>query len=513
LEIDTSLLFESGEGYKGLFNNAHDLIHFADPEGNLIYVNKSWINSLEYNQEEIQGKTIYSFIDEADHDRFIEYRENILNGKTQDEKIIITLKTKNGRTIKIEGFIVVEKKNNELLYTTGIFRDVTKNLENEVRLKQNEHDLQQLLVYAPDAIIVIDQDGIIQFWNPKAEAIFGWNYAEIRGQKLTNTIIPAQYREAHENGMKRFLQTGEAHVLNKTIEITALNKAGHEFFVSLTISTTRQKGKAVFIAFIRDITLQKNTEAELEKNRRELEASNRELEQFAHVASHDMQEPIRKIKLFTERTIYEFEKVLPESAKNYLEKIYTGASRLTNLVKGILTYSTLTKTEEPFQEIELTEILRGIEDDLEIVIGEKKATIKYSLFPKLSGIPFLIYQLFYNLINNSLKFSKHDVAPVIEISGKVLAKKDLPDCAAIDKNLSYALILIQDNGIGFSSEFSDKIFHAFTQLNSKDKYEGTGLGLALCKNIVGRHHGCIMAEGNEDVGSAFKVILPLYVKK
>ena len=470
------------------------------------------MNILEYGQEEIQGNSIYSFIDEEDKEKFREYRDNILNGKYKDERIVITLKTKSGRLIKVEGFIVVEKKHNEVLYTMGIFRDITRNLQNETRLKQNEYDLQQLLIYAPDAIIVIDQDGVIQFWNPKAEAIFGWTFSEARGKTLTSTIIPPQHREAHDNGMKRFLQTGKAHVLNKTIEITALNKAGNEFFVSLTISTTRQRGKAVFIAFLRDITLQKNTEIELEKKRTELEASNRELEQFAHVASHDMQEPIRKIKLFTERTIYEFEKVLPQEAKNYLRKIYTSASRLNNLVRGILMYSTLTKTEEPFEEINLTEIFRGIEEDLEVVIEEKKAMIQYGLFPKITGIPFLIYQLFYNLINNSLKFSKEEVSPIIKISGKLLAKNDLSEYTEINHDIAYVEILVQDNGIGFSSEFSNKIFNAFTRLNSIDKYEGTGLGLSLCKNIVDRHHGYITAEGSENFGATFKVILPLHAK-
>lgn len=509
-----TVLFENQEGYKKLFDNAHDLIHFARPDGSLIYVNQSWINSLGYSTEEIVGKSIYSFIDTPDKERFIQYRNKVINETTPDDKIVFTLKTKTGKLIKIEGFILVEYTNNTPEYTTGIFRDVTIKLENETKLnesneklRQSEFDLQQLLNYAPDAIIVIDQFGNIQFWNPKAEILFGWNAAEVVGQSLTYTIIPPQHREAHDNGMKRYLTTGVVSVLNKTIEITALNKSGKEFYVSLTISTTRQKGNIAFIAFIRDITQQKNNELELERNRKELEISNRELEQFAHVVSHDMKEPIRKIKMFIERTVFEFENLLPEKAKMYFEKIQSGASRLTNMVDGVLTYSTVTSSDEPFEEIDLTKILKSIEEDLEILITQKNAVLNFNSFPFFEGAPFLIYQLFYNLVNNSLKFSKKDIPPIINISAALLSQNDM---AGLDKTSHdhFVQIMIRDNGIGFNPEYSEKIFGTFTRLNSKDKYEGTGLGLALCKNIVTRHNGFISAESTKDAGAVFKVILP-----
>jgi PAS domain S-box-containing protein len=510
----SSTLFDND--YKNLFDNAHDLIHFAQLDGSLIHVNQSWIQALGYAQEDVEGKTIFSFIDEPDKEAFQQYRSKIINSKTpgKDDKIIITLKTKSGRLIKVEGFILLQTRDNKPVFTTGIFRDVTKNLENEIelklsneRLKQNESDLRQLLIYAPDAVVVIDKIGIIQFWNPKAESVFGWSISEALGQTLTNTIIPPQHRKAHDAGMKRFLTTGEAHVLNKTIEITALNKKGEEFYVSLTISTTRQKGQIAFIAFIRDITVQKQNEWELETKRKELEASNHQLEQFAHVASHDMKEPIRKIKMFTERTLLELDGVMCLNASQYLGKIYTAASRLTNMIDGVLTYSTLAKSDEVFELLDLNQILKSIESDLELLITEKNAGINYAALPAFEGVPFLIYQLFYNLINNSLKFTKKDMPAIIEISGTVIEEAG-ETISSLNKGTSYVEIIVKDNGIGFMQEFSEKIFQTFTRLNSKDKYEGTGLGLALCKNIVTRHKGSIMAIGEEGVGASFKIILP-----
>ncbi len=431
-----------------------------------------------------------------------------MNGEKPSEKIIATLKAKNGSLVKIEGFIILEQRDNKAFYTTGIFRDVTKNKENEERLRQNENNLLKLLVHAPDAIIVIDEDGIIQFWNPKAESIFGWSFEEVNGKTLSETIIPLHHREGHEQGMKRYLKTGEVHVLNKTIEITALNKSSEEFFVSLTVSTTQQQDKTVFIAFIRDITAQKSVEYELEKKRKELEVSNRELEQFAHVASHDMKEPVRKISMYTERTVHEFGDSLPEPAKNYLQKVLTGTVRLNDMITGILNYSSLSKINEPSKKIDLEEILRNIESDLELLISEKNARIIYGELPKFEGISFLIYQLFYNLIHNALKFSQPGRPPVVQISGRLTA--ELPHLNFVPPLFAscYAEIYVEDNGIGFSQELSTKIFDAFVRLNSKDQFEGTGLGLALCKNIVERHNGFILAEGNENMGATFKIYFP-----
>ena len=512
----THFPFENQEGYQQLFNNAHDLIHFVHPDGRLIYVNNSWMNILGYTQDEIHGRSIESFIDDADKEKFLKYRNWILSSQDNGDRILITMVSKNGTKVKVEGFITLQTKDNVPVYTTGIFRDVTKNFENEVSLKrsneqlsQSQFDLQQLLIHAPDAIIVIDQNGIIQFWNPKAEAIFFWKADEVVGELLTNTIIPQQYRQMHESGMKRYLATGEARVLNKTIEITALKKTGEEFFVSLTISTTQQKGKPAFIAFIRDITLQKNIERELEKNRIALEKSNTELEKFAHVASHDMKEPIRKIRFYTDRIENEMTAQLPVEAHTYLEKIKSAANRLTAMVEGVLNHSAVTQVNEPFEVIAFTPIIENIKTDLELMIAEKDGKIIYETIPGFEGVPFLIYQLFYNLLNNSLKFARRDVPPIIKIWGRFLTKTELSFLPELNPDISYIQIKVADNGIGFNPTFSEKIFQTFSRLHAKDQYEGTGLGLSLCKNIVERHRGSITAKAEENGGAIFTVVLPV----
>src|SRR5688500_7315400 len=300
-------LKETEDWYKDLFDNAHDLIHFVDADGTIMHVNNAWQKTLHYSIGEIEGRSIYDFIEETGREEFINYRKKILNTPADTDQIKVRLKTKTGKTVFAEGFISPKIIAGKGVYTIGIFRDVTARIENEenlnlinVKLREREENLQQLVTYAPDAIIAINAQSLITYWNPKAEEIFGWNSNEVLNKSLAEIIIPVAYREDHRKGMERYLATGEARVLNKTIEVTAMHKNGNEFYISLTISSTRQSGNFGFIAFIRDITQQKKNALELEKRKKQLEESNRELEQYSWLTSHDLMEPLRKILTYSD---------------------------------------------------------------------------------------------------------------------------------------------------------------------------------------------------------------------
>lgn len=497
--------FKGEQWYKDLFDNAHDLIHIADPGGTLIYVNKAWEQVLEYSLSEIQNKSIYSFIDQADKKNFEHYRAAVLQGIKPPREVKVSLVAKSGRQVTVEGFLSLKSDNGQPLYTRAIFRDITSKIANEARLEafnkelqEREFNLQQLLHFAPDAIIAINTEGIISFWNPKAEQIFGWSQQEVKGKSLAETIIPPQYREAHNQGMKRYLSTGRAQVMGRSIEVTALNKKGDEFYVSLTISSAIQDGKTTFIAFLRDISEQKRNELELDKKRKELEQTNQHLEQFAHVASHDMKEPIRKISLYSQMLIDDKDNTLSPASEENLKKIRKAGSRLTQMVEGVLNYSQLKNYNESSEDIALADILCTIETDLELLIREKQAKLQYGGFPLFRGVQFLIFQLFYNLINNSLKFSSPGVKPVIAITHRIIEG---------DAGNTFIEISVTDNGIGFDQKYAETIFNTFARLHSRSQYEGTGLGLALCKNIAEKHGGTIRAESREP-GAAFIVTLP-----
>jgi PAS domain S-box-containing protein len=325
--------------------------------------------------------------------------------------------------------------------------------------------------------------------------MFGWLAMDVVGKDLTETIIPPVFRKAHKDGMKRYMETGVEKVMHRTIEITALNKSGSEFYVSLTISSTRQGGEIVFIGFIRDITTQKQNERELQRKKEQLERSNQELEQFAWLASHDLKEPLRKIQTFSDLLLNK-PGVVASPFTSYLVKIQHSAIRMNNLIEDLLSYSNASGDTEDFVVTDLNDILRDVLVDLEVAIKAKKARINSVTLPIAEVLPFQMRQLFQNLISNALKFSREDVVPIIHIN-------------TLQTHKNRVKIEINDNGIGFKKEFSEKVFQIFQRLVSREKYEGTGIGLAMCKKIVQNHNGTITATSEEGVGTSFIIDLPL----
>jgi len=244
--------------------------------------------------------------------------------------------------------------------------------------------------------------------------------------------------------------------------------------------------------------VQKRTEELLRVNS-SLEQSNEDLQQFAHVASHDLKEPVRKIRTFTGRVLDEYGPMLNHEARLFLVKIQQATARMAAMIEGVLAYSMLKSNEQPATLVDLNEVFDHIESDLELVLQEKNAVIRREKLPSVEGAPVLLYQLFYNIVGNSLKFSKREYRPLITIASRIVK----------EAGKQIALFTITDNGIGFDQQQAGRIFEAFTRLNSKDRYEGTGLGLALCKKIVERHHGSITATGVSGVGAVFVVKLPV----
>jgi PAS domain S-box-containing protein len=241
----------------------------------------------------------------------------------------------------------------------------------------------------------------------------------------------------------------------------------------------------------------------VKKRTEELQRSNEDLQQFAHVASHDMKEPIRKIKIYSGLLADEFHLQISDQAKLYLSKIQMASDRMLNIMDGVLRYAGIDGYLQGIETIDLNEMLQSVETDLEMVIQKKEAVIKRENLPDIEGYPVLIYQLFYNLVSNALKFSRTDIQPFIQI----LFKKEIRD------NRIFAQFLVQDNGIGFEPENAELIFNSFARLNAREDYEGTGLGLSLCKKIVSRHHGFLSAVGKPNAGARFVVSLPLDQEK
>lgn len=252
-----------------------------------------------------------------------------------------------------------------------------------------------------------------------------------------------------------------------------------------------------------------NLERIVNQRTEELKRSNDDLQQFAHVASHDLKEPLRKVRTFGGLLKVEFRNSLPEKAKGYIDKMGNAADRMQSMIDGILDYSGINSSEDIIEDIDLNNIIENIKGDLEVVIEQKSAVLEYKGLPVIEGSTVLINQLFYNLINNALKFVNPGVPRVIVISSRIAQYEEVKNLLYKADPQQYFAISIADNGIGFKQDQAEKIFNTFVRLFSKDKYEGTGLGLSLCQKIADRHAGLIIAKGEENKGAVFTLYLPL----
>lgn len=263
----------------------------------------------------------------------------------------------------------------------------------------------------------------------------------------------------------------------------------------------RKKAESILEDKVRERT------AELVKSNQRLEESNNELQQFAFIASHDLQEPLRKIQTFSGLALDRFkENGKEEKVKPYLGKILESATRLRNLVTDLLQYSKI-YTDDHFATVDLNVMINEILSDLELQIEMKHCVFEIGQLPKIDAIQFQLRQVFQNLLSNSIKFSREGADCKIEVTGELVAEKSF-DASPVAKG-PFCRIVVCDNGIGFSNEFRGRIFEIFQRLKNRDVYEGTGIGLAIVKKVVERHDGIIDAEGKENEGAKFTIVLPV----
>ncbi|WP_306643333.1 PAS domain-containing sensor histidine kinase [Sanyastnella coralliicola] len=269
-------------------------------------------------------------------------------------------------------------------------------------------------------------------------------------------------------------------------------------------------GKSSFYGTFRDISISKKKSIEIETLLDDLKRSNSQLEEFAYVASHDLQEPLRKIQTFGERLMIKSNN-LSERDQSYIERMNQAAGRMQQLVKDLLEFSRIGRRESVGEEFQLSEVIDTVIQDLQVNIEETQAEIVVGKLPKIYGAKDQIYRVFLNLFSNSLKFRSPDRKPSIEVSSRKAKKSEVKGWQTISgiAYSQYYKITISDNGIGFEEEYLEKIFTIFQRLHSKEEYKGTGIGLAIVKKIIENHGGHITAEGSPGQGATFIIFLPL----
>jgi light-regulated signal transduction histidine kinase (bacteriophytochrome) len=301
-------------------------------------------------------------------------------------------------------------------------------------------------------------------------------------------------RERHLKGLVRYLETGEGPVLNRRIEMQALHRDGHEFPVEMTIATMRFDENVIFSAFVHDITDRIHAKEALERTADELRRSNAELEQFAYVASHDLQEPLRMVASYTQLLERRYAEQLDATAREFISYAVDGARRMQQFITGLLKYSRVGSEPRVLEPVPLDTVYADAIANLRFAIGESGAKVEVRTLPEVRGDPRQLTQLFQNLIGNALKFRKPGQAPHIEVWA--------------ERAGNFWQVSVRDDGIGLDPRFYERVFIIFQRLHTREQYEGTGIGLAICKKIVERHGGRIWVQSREGEGATFSFTLP-----
>jgi len=378
---------------------------------------------------------------------------------------------------------------------TGVvttFRNVTERHRRERDLQHSEAKFRALAETANDAIISGDSQGNIIHFNKAAERAYGYQESEVVGTPLT-LLMPQRFQEACGQGLARFLASGESRVLGKTVELTGRRKDGSEFAIEMSLASWKTKGQTFFTSIIRDITERKQAQDALAAKVAELALSNKELEQFAYVASHDLQEPLRMITSYTTLLSKRYAGKLDQDADEFIGFAVDGAKRMQGLINDLLAYSRVGTKKKELAPTNSEAVLTATLKTLDMAIQDAAATVTHDTLPTVTADATQLGQLFQNLIGNALKY-RNSKPPVIHVSSR--------------RDGDHWLFSVQDNGIGIDGKFAEKIFIIFQRLHTREEYAGTGIGLAVCKKIVERHGGRIWVESELGHGAMFNFTLP-----
>lgn len=367
--------------------------------------------------------------------------------------------------------------------------------------KESEQRYHKMIDEVQDyAILMLNNDGQIMNWNKGAESIKGYTEKEILGK---NFKIFYQ-EEDQKSGLPEKL-IGEATLKGKAMhEGWRVRKDGTRFWGSVVITALHDDQNNIigFSKVTRDLTERKKAEDQLRYYAENIESQNKQLEQYAYIASHDLQEPLRKIRVFT--SMLEAQIDNKEAIVATIEKINTAANRMAILIKDILNYSQLTQLDTLFTKTDLNEVIQNVKEDFNLLMEEKEAIIESEKLPVLKAIPMQMQQLFANLISNSIKFNNEK--PVIKISYEKIAKENVSEYPHLPFDTDFHKITLSDNGIGFDQEYATEAFKLFHRLHHKTS--GTGIGLALCKKIIENHNGVITVSSEPQKGTIFTLFFP-----
>ena len=348
-------------------------------------------------------------------------------------------------------------------------------------LRDSEARLRAVTETAHDAIIAADGEGNIAYWNPGAAHMFGYQASEVIGKPLT-VLMPERYQEDHRRGIRRYTETSEAHVVGRTVELHGRRKDGAEFPLELSLAAARTEAGISFTGVIRDITERKRIEQALRE-------TNAELEAFSYSVSHDLRAPLRAIHGFARILVEDHGTQLDAEATRLLTVIDDNTKRMGQLIDDLLSFSRLGRKEVESSRVDMTELVRGVADEIRRTAGDRALEIAIGPLPPARGDRDMLRQAITNLLDNAAKFTRRRAPGRIEVGHQADGQE--------------TIYFVKDNGAGFDQRYAGKLFGVFQRLHRADEFEGTGVGLAIVQRIVQRHGGRVWAESQPDAGATF----------
>jgi PAS domain S-box-containing protein len=373
-------------------------------------------------------------------------------------------------------------------------------------LQSGDYAYRVLIEKFGEGALNLTEDGLIVYTNTYFFELIKLSYEKVVGSFFTD-FVDAESKEEFTRLFQHALKGNSKGEINLSvngeiipvyISLTSLQPKLDTVGVIITDFTEKKKNEELILKYQQD----------LESKNLELLQSNTELASFTYIASHDLQEPLRKIQTFSSRILETEYENFSANAKNYFQRITNASRRMQNLITALLNYSRANTAEIVLVPTDLCDIVKEVKNNLSELIEEDNITIETSELPVLNVIPIQFNQLFSNIILNAIKYKRDDVNTLIKISAEIVTADKIKTQMPFTHD-KYWTIKISDNGIGFEQEFANKIFELFQRLHGRSEYEGTGIGLAICKKIVQNHHGFIEAIGEPGIGSTFNIYLPV----
>ena len=491
---DLSESEESGAKYRGLLEAAPDAMVVVNQAGEIVLLNVQAEKQFGYRRDELVGQKVKNIIPKGFAERLVadglRSAEDAL-AQQIGTGIELTGRRKNGSEFPIE-IMLSPLESTEGILVTAAIRDISVRKAAEKHLAQMEGRYRGLLEAAPDAMVVVNQAGEIVLLNVQAEKQFGYRRDELVGQRVKN-IIPEGFAERLLADALRSAEDALAQQIGTGIELNGRRKNGSEFPIEIMLSPLESAEGILVTAAVRDITMRKKAEAHLLQKVEELNRSNEELEQFAYIASHDLQEPLRMVASYTQLLSRRYKGKLDSNADEFISFAVDGASRMQRLIKDLLAYSRVGTRAKDLFDTSSEEALQQALINLRGAVEESGAQVTHDPLPIVVADEMQLIQLFQNLVGNAIKY-QNPGTPRVHIS------------AARDGEKRWTFS-VRDNGLGIDSQYFERIFGMFQRLHKREEFEGTGVGLAICKKIVERHGGSISVKSELGHGSTFSFAL------